>query len=170
MFSSWSGEKGTDNNDKRSTWTDQNQYTRGEERQKKLNTERERRCVCFVCKKGVWVTSRTNFNNMSLCRVLTIQLPHWMLMSLLPRQQDSLRGHEVIWGVGWCGRSVFVCLGQQKKGGAAQMPFLFGLKRAAATQSHIRATLSAFVCWPCLWFCTFLAQLKLTFRYSFCVW
>lgn len=88
-------------------------------------------------------------------RVLTIHLPHWMLMSSLLRQQVSLRGRKVIWGVGWCGRSAFVCLGwrgvtaldlkEKKKsgcglggdgGGGVQLHFLCRLKHAAATRSH----------------------------------
>lgn len=87
-------------------------------------------------------------------RVLTIHLPHWMLMSSLLRQQVSLRGRKVIWGVGWCGRSAFVCLGwrgvtaldlkRKKKwgwskwgwGGGVQLHFLCRLKHAAATRSH----------------------------------
>lgn len=83
----------------------------------KKTKEREREwegvCVwCCICGKGVWITSRTNFNNMSLCPALTTQLPHWMLMSLSLWQQDSLKGHEVTGGVGWSGRSIcvfFVC-------------------------------------------------------------
>lgn len=49
-------------------------------------------------------------------RLLTIQLPHCMLMSSLPWEHDGLRGHKVSRAVGWCGRSVCgvcecVCLG-----------------------------------------------------------
>lgn len=76
--------------------------------------ESEQECVCC----GVLYMQKRSVSHqqdqLTICpstRVLTIHLPHWMLMSSLLRQQVSLRGRKVIWGVGWCGRSAFVCLG-----------------------------------------------------------
>ncbi len=71
-------------------------------------------CVC-VCVCGVLCAKKECESpagqTLTICpspRVPTTQLPRWMPMSSLPRQQDSLRGHEVTRGVGWCGRSVCV--------------------------------------------------------------